>query len=212
MQFSPLKLVTKISLLFLIFSLFPATSLASSFNPNNLISDEELTDTSTMSLGEIQTFLNRGFLGNYVTEDIDGKNRYASAVIWRAATRNGINPKVILVMLQKEQSLVLDDSPSQSQLDWAMGYAVCDSCNHRDPNIQRWKGLAKQVNSSTLQLVEGYLADLQSNGETVAGYAPGRTTTIDNTIVTPANNATAALYTYTPHIHGNSNFVKLWQD
>jgi len=189
---------------------FPFTSKAT-FNPNYLISDAELTNYVSMEMGDIQGFLEKGYLADYKTTDIDGHTRYAADIIWRAAQRNGINPQVILVMLQKEQSLVTDDNPSQDQLDWALGYGVCDNCSHNNPDIQRWKGFAKQVNSTTLQINEGYLADLAENGETVMGFAPGVACTIDDTLVVPANNATAALYTYTPHLEGNENFAVIWQ-
>lgn len=192
-------------------ALFPARADAFSFNPNYLISDAEFSNMFSMDLGQIQEFLGRGTLAAYKTTDVDGKERYASDIIWRAAQRNNVNPQVILVMLQKEQSLVTDPEPSSSQFDWAMGYAVCDDCSYDDPDIQRFKGFAKQVNSATLQLTEGYLADIDSLGQTVMGYAPGEPTTIDDATVTPVNNATAALYTYTPHLHGNENFAKLWQ-
>jgi hypothetical protein len=190
--------------------LLPAASQAV-FNPNYLISDEELTDYVSMEMGEIQAFLEKGYLADYKTTDIDGRTRYASDIIWRAGQRNGVNPKVVLVMLQKEQSLVTDDNPSRDQLDWALGYGVCDGCSLDDPEIQRWRGFAKQINSTTLQFTEGYLTDLETEGETVMGYAPGVACTIDNTLVVPANNATAALYTYTPHLEGNENFATIWQ-
>lgn len=205
------KNLSKIFAFFLAVSwLFPFPSSAS-FNPNYLISDEELTDFFSMELGEIQAFLEKGYLADYKTTDIDDRTRYASEIIWRAAQRNGVNPKVILVMLQKEQSLVTDDDPSQDQLDWALGYGVCDDCSHSDPDIQRWRGFAKQVNSTTLQITEGYLTDLEEDGETTMGFAPGVACVIDDTLVVPANNATAALYTYTPHLEGNENFSTIWQ-
>ncbi|HBR81019.1 MAG: hypothetical protein UX09_C0019G0019 [Candidatus Uhrbacteria bacterium GW2011_GWE2_45_35] len=204
--------VSKIIAWLLAFSLFvPSLALATSFNPNYLISDEEFTDSFSMELGEIQTFLEKGYLAEYRTEDLDGKVRYASDIIWRTAQNNGVNPKVILVMLQKEQGLITDDTPTQDQLDWALGYGVCDSCTHADSAIQRWRGFAKQINSTTLQFTEGYFLDLEEDGETVMGYAPGVACTIDGTTVVPANNATAALYTYTPHLTGNRNFATIWQ-
>ena len=194
-------------------SLFlPSTVGAANFNPNYLISDEDFTDSSSMEMADIQTFLEKGYLANYRTQDLDGKTRYASDIIWQAAQRNGINPKVILVMLQKEQGLITDDSPSEDRLDWALGYGVCDNCSHSNPAIQRWRGFAKQINSATLQFTEGYLTDLAENGETVMGFSPGAVCSIDDTLVIPANNATAALYTYTPHLEGNRNFVTLWQN
>lgn len=181
------------------------------FNPNYLISDEEFTDYFSMELGEVQAFLEKGYLVDYKTTDIDDRTRYAAEIIWRAGQRNGVNPKVILVMLQKEQGLITDDSPSQDQLDWALGYGVCDDCSYSDPDIQRWRGFAKQINSATLQFTEGYLTDLEEDGETVMGFAPGVACEIDEILVVPANAATAALYTYTPHLEGNQNFVTIWQ-
>lgn len=186
----------------------PTQTLA--FNPGYLISDQEMVDRFALDLGSVLHVLSRGTLANFITEDIDGKMRYAGDIIWRAAQRNGISPKVILATLQKEQSLVEDSSPAQSQFDWAMGYAVCDDCNHNTPEIQRFKGFAKQINSATLQFSEGYLEDLETRGVTVAGYKPGKTFIIDGEAVYIQNNATAALYTYTPHLHGNENFVKIY--
>ena len=189
-------------------ALYPFSAFA--FNPNYLLSDHEMTDRFALDLGAIQNILARGILGRYVTEDIDGRRRYAGDIIWRTAQRNGISPKVIITMLQKEQSLVEDPSPKQTQFDWAMGYGICDSCSYETPSAQRFKGFAKQVNSATLQLSDGYLADLAARGRTVLGFAPGTPKQVDGTVVIPENNATAALYTYTPHLHGNKNFVTIF--
>lgn len=196
--------------LVLLLAPFSGLNAAENFNPSFLLSDSEFTDYLALDQDGIQHVLDRGYLGNYLAEDVDGRLRPVSEIIWWTAQMYGINPKVLLVMLQKEQSLVEDDSPDQGQLDWALGYGVCDNCNHDTPSIQRWRGLAKQLRSASMQFTEGYLVDIEERGETVMGYGPGITTTIDDTLVTFANAATAALYTYTPHIHGNENFVKLW--
>ena len=204
-------------LLFLIITsnfqlLFPIYSAkASTFDPGYLLLDEDMTDIFSLDLTQIHAFLQQGSLGNYITEDIDGKRHYASDIIWRAAQRNGISPKVILTLLQKEQSLITDPHPSQNQLDFATGYGICDSCTFDDAQAQRFRGFAKQINSATLQLKEGYLLDLEKYGKTVMGYGPGVIANIDGQNVLIKNNATAALYTYTPHLQGNENFVKIWQ-
>lgn len=192
--------------------LAPAMVPALAFDPNYIISDAEMTDEFSMDLNDIQRYLDRGYLSTYKTVDIDGKTRSATEIIWRASQNYQLSPKFILGMLQREQSLVEDDSPSQTQLDWAMGYAVCDVCLMSDSGIQRWRGFAKQVNSASAQFREGYLADLEVNGKTSAGLAPGKETTIDSISVTPANNATAALYSYTPHLHGNQNLATIWDN
>jgi hypothetical protein len=194
--------------IFLALILFPSSVFA--FNPGYLISDQEMTDRFALDLGSVQRVLDRGTLATYIATDIDGRARYAAEIIWRAAQRNGISPKVILTMLQKEQSLVEDSTPSSSQFDWAMGYGVCDDCNHETASIQKFKGFAKQINSATLQLYDGYIADLINLGYTVAGYKPGKTFFIDDEAVHIQNNATAALYTYTPHLEGNKNFVTIY--
>jgi len=195
-------------LVFSLLLLFPTKTFA--FNANYLISDWDFTDIFSLDFNQIQHYLNRGFLADYQTEDSEGKIRYATDIIWRTAQNNGISPKVLLVMLQKEQSLIEDDDPSQNQLDWAMGYAVCDSCSKSDPAIQRWLGFGKQINSAAMQLSDGYLADIEAYGTTQGKYGPNVPVEIDNAIVTPVNAATAALYAYTPHLHGNENFVEIW--
>lgn len=192
-------------------SLFLSPSFAFAFNPSYLISDAEFTDRFSMDLGSIQRVLERGTLARYVTEDIDGRRRSAAEIIWRAAQRNGISSKVILATLQKEQSLIEDPTPKQSQFDWAMGYGICDSCTYETPAAQRFRGFSKQINSATLQLSDGYLADLDTKGVTVAGYAPGRPMVIDGQLLVPENRATVALYTYTPHLHGNQLFATAYE-
>tara|TARA_Y100000031_G_C8213717_1_gene382269 strand:+ start:253 stop:1647 length:1395 start_codon:yes stop_codon:yes gene_type:complete len=188
-----------------------APALAStSFNANFLISDDEFTDVFSMDRNDIQRILDKGGLSDYFTEDIDGRTRHIADIIWWTAQMRGISPKVLLVMLQKEQSLIEDPTPSQDQLDWALGYGVCDDCTHDDPDIQRWSGISKQLNSAALQLNEGYLQDIEDDGYTVMGYGPGLTSKIDDEYITFTNAATAALYTYTPHLHGNELFVTIW--
>ena len=183
---------------------------ALAFDPNFILSDEELQDSQAMDLNQIQAFLERGALADVRTEDHTGKMRDAADIIWRAAQQHNINPKFLLVLLQKEQSLIEDDEPTQKQLDWAAGYAVCDDCSMDDPNLARWKGFGKQVNSAALQFIEGYLGDIDVYGKTAGKYGPGITVVIDGEEVTPVNAATAAMYAYTPHLHGNQNFVAVW--
>lgn len=188
--------------------LFVRPALA--FNPNFVIADEELMDPFAMDLNQIQAFLERGYLAEYRAPDHEGTIRSAAEIIWRASIEHGINPKFLLVLIQKEQSLVEDDQPTQKQLDWAAGYAICDWCSMNDPALTRWQGFGKQVNSAAMQFVEGYMHDIAVKGVAAGRYGPGVPVTIDGTSVTPSNAATAALYAYTPHLHGNQNFVTIW--
>jgi hypothetical protein len=190
------------------------------FDPNYIIGDQEILDSGSMTLEEVKQFLaaKNGYLANYriaaCTDDdvlnqrpCTGPVKSAAEIIYDRAQVNKVNPKFILVLLQKEQSLVEDASPTQSSLDWAVGYGCFDNqaCN------ERWRGFWKQVNSATLQF-----RDYMDNPQ-LYNYKTGNTYTVTNTnrepmVVTPVNQATAALYNYTPHVYnGNYNFFKLWQ-
>lgn len=182
------------------------------FDPNYILDDSDLFEISGMSQKRVQELLSsKGTLGTYRTQDIDGKEHSASEIIWRVATSYKINPKYLLALMQKEQSLVEDPSPTQKQFDWATGYGVCDSCSMDDPSIQGYKGFANQLEWAAKQHREKYLLQLLGKGKTISGYMPGKAFLIDGERVTPHNNATAMLYSYTPHIHGNKNLWNIWQ-
>jgi len=204
----PLKFKKLLVVLILFGLLFTNIPALADFDPNYIISDEDLVSCNSMTLSQIQQFLEskRSGLAWYSAIDTDGINRPASEIIWRAAQTNRINPKVILVTLQKEQSLIQTARPSQYQLDWATGYGVCDSCNVLDPTLQKYKGFAKQVDG-TAGWKRWYL-----DNATILSWLkqPGQAYAIDTYTVIPANLATASFYTYTPHYHGNYNFWKIW--
>jgi len=179
------------------------------FDPNFIIGDQEILDEKSMTLEEIQNLLSSqgGFLATYTVTDPNGLTMSAAQAIYDRAINNLVNPKFIIVLLQKEQSLIEAKSPSQSNLDWACGYGCPDSGGCND----RWRGFWKQINSASLQF-----RDYMDNPH-LYRYKAGQTYTITNTgreptIVTPQNRATAALYNYTPHVYnGNYNFWKIWQ-
>ncbi|PLX27947.1 hypothetical protein C0583_01775 [Candidatus Parcubacteria bacterium] len=208
---------------------------AATFDPAYIISDEEMTNADSMTLADIEAFLK--LKGGYISRNYflssDGELMSAAQIIYNAAHNYDcegvelsdspnrtervnkcryapVNPKLLLVLLQKEQSLIEEMSPTEKQLAWATGYAVCDNCSMSDPSIQRWKGFGRQVNSASLQFSD-YMRNPQNYG-----FQAGKTYSITNTgrpamIVTIQNQATAALYNYTPHVYwGNYNFFKLW--
>ncbi len=192
--------------------LLPNRILASEvvFDPNLLLTDTELADMAAMSKADLVSFLWRGSLGTLTTKDANGITRPAADIIWNAAQTFRINPQFILVLLQREQSLVDDPHPSQDQLDWAMGYGICDDCSKTDPRLVKFKGFGNQIHYATKRIRESFLTDLETRGYTESGIGPGRIVLIDNVQVNPVNAATASLYTYTPHLHGNQNFSRIW--
>lgn len=182
------------------------------FRSDRILEDQDIFGVGTMTRERVATFLrSKGALGTLRLRDIDGIEKPASDIIWRVSTSYDLNPSYLMALLQKEQSLVEDWSPSQRQLDWATGYGVCDSCSKDDPSIQDFKGFANQLEYAAKQHRERYLLQILGKGSTIAGHAPGKASVIDGQVIIPQNNATAMLYSYTPHIHGNLNLWRIWK-
>ncbi len=194
----------------LLYLLFPLPSLG--FTPHYLLNDAEFEDSTAWILPEIRNFLEtKGSpLATYAPRDVDGSLKKAADIIAIAGRKHRVNPKVLLVLLQKEQSLVEDSSVALRQaqgirrLDWATGYGVCDDCRKSDPRLAGFRGFTKQVDFAAARL--RYFFDHPNEFR----IQKGRPARIDRQRVTPLTRATAALYLYTPHIHGNQNFWIIW--
>lgn len=189
--------------------LFPYAAFAAEFNPNFLLSDEELQNWQSMSIVDIQAFLenHESSLSTLKIADAELKERPVSYIIGDAAQKHRINPKYLLVKLQKEQSLITEKNPTQKQLDGATGYGITDGCGWSCATYLNNQGFGKQVDSAAA-IMRWYYDNLDK--ETWI-KRPQNTYSIDNQTVQPATLATAFLYTYTPHIEGNANFWRLWQ-
>jgi hypothetical protein len=111
-----------------------------------------------------------------------------------AAAAWSVSPKVILVTLQKEQSLVNGGRPSTYALDWAMGCGKMDSST-----LYQYQGFGNQIWGGARALSRN-----RSN------WHSGMSLNIDGAAVYPSNAATLTLYRYTPHFHGNTLFWKLF--
>jgi hypothetical protein len=203
-----IKIITILALFCLLASqnLAIKPALAFEFDPNQIITDDDLNDYDSMDLAAIQEFLNiqDGVLKNYRTFDALGVSRSAAEIIFNAALTNIINPKWILATLQKEQSLITDPNPTQRDLDWAMGYGVCDDCTTDDPYIQKFKGFGMQVEKAAARV--RYYTDNPKE----FNFQMGKLVSVDGKDVLPFNQATANLFNYTPHLHGNYNFWNIW--
>jgi hypothetical protein len=233
----------------------------SGFNPSKIIDDKVFSDTSTFGgAAGIQKFLEskNSVLANtspsfiaklkeptssLIKQGLDDPHpksdtpRTAAELIWDAAQSSGLNPQVILVKLEKEQSLIrgrqtADEATLQKALDRAMGFGCPDSggCENIfagfyyqlfgnfDAQASRYLGAAKSLMKSFT--IPG------GRGPAVNGVPAkvGETITLDNTMgdyagitpqqtVTIGNNATAALYRYTPHVfNGNYNFWRFFTE
>ncbi len=205
------QIKSSIILAFCSLFIFVQTAQAVGFNPNLVITDNQLENTNTMDESTIQSFLlARGSLGIYATTDIDGKVKTAAQIIDRVAKKYNINPQFLIALLQKEQGLV-EGKITDKRLNWATGYAVCDNCELGHPLVEKYKGFAKQVEAAADRIRNTYLAQIDTAGKTLTGWGPGITKTASGIKITPINKATAALYTYTPHINGNKLLWSVWE-
>ena len=192
------------------------------FNANNLISDGAFVDVNKMGAGSIQSFLERR--GSFL-KDYSENGRMAAAIIYDAAHGYGdasgningiainsstgtVNPEVILVTLQKEQSLISRTSRDDNALRKAMGYGCPDSggCN------SAYAGFTKQVENAAWQLRYNYE---RAQGHGFSDYQVGQSFSFSDWNGQHSgrydNRATAALYRYTPHVYnGNYNFYTFY--
>lgn len=168
------------------------------FQKDYLISDFALTNSNSMSVKQIQSFLERK--GSVLAKPYKGST--PAQMIYDAAKRHGINPQVILTRLQCEQGLISAKTASQKQLDWALGVGAYDSGNWNS----KFKGFDKQVDGAAATYKRHY-ADAKKKLD--SGQAVNMT--IDGQIVRVKNAATYAFYKYNPHFHGNKLFYDVWR-
>ncbi len=196
------------------------------FNPANIISDANFFDGNAMTQQQIQAFLDSmvGVCGNanclktktttttsrpadaMCSSYTGAPNELTSTIIFKVQQACGISARVLLVTLQKEQSLITLTAPSDSRVDRAMGYACPDNPARPGWCDPAYAGLYNQIYRAAWQ----YKRYGNPPGTTnyFTWYPVGRASNIaykDNnpgcgfSSVTIANKATAALYYYTPY-------------
>ena len=192
---------------------------AATFNPALVISDANMRATTAMSQGDIQTFLNAqpGPLKSLVTTDYAGKKKPVAQIISEACNQWHIGPRVMLTMLQKEQSLLTRKTlvtGDHGTLDWAVGMGCPDS----GPRIEKYRGFGNQMWYAA-QRLDGYGEG--KNGSTVPLWKAPYVIVAG---VKTANLATYKLYIYNPSVgakapygdlsnqdcSGNANFWKIY--
>ena len=230
---------------------------ASRFDPGLIISDSVFYDFGTMTVADIQRFLESKVpvcrdgdggpkcIRNYImdTPAKDGedgrceampakKDQTAAQIIYDVARACKINPRVLIVTLQKEQGLIQAANPTERMYRAALGYA----CPDIDPNNQCGRVKAGLFN----QLYYG-AGQFQWYGDPRGSFTyikVGRTSNIrfhpnascGSKPVLIKSQATASLYYYTPYTpndaalrnlygtgdscsaYGNRNFWRFYTD
>ena len=123
-------------------------------------------------------------------------NELASTIIYRVARACDINPQVLLVTLQKEQGFITGGARPSSIYRKAMGYGCPDTadCN------AKYYGLFNQVYGAAWQLQQYGVSNnfaFKAGRTSAIQYHPNAS--CKTKTVTVRNEATAALYNYTPY-------------
>ncbi|MEV8215343.1 hypothetical protein [Leifsonia sp. NPDC077715] len=248
MRLPRLRLIAAASAVAAGLALVPAAALAESpapFYPGYIISDDSFYNPDAMTAGQIQDFLEdrschpkdgvpclADFRMNSPAQPASAercaamparKKEAASSIIARVAKACTVSPRVLLVLLQKEQSLLT--APSASGYQKATGYACPDTaaCD------TRYFGFFNQVYRAAWQFREYTVhpGDWRYKvGENRIQYHPDPA--CGSAEVTILNQATANLYNYTPYqpndetlkakkgqggacsAYGNLNFSRLY--
>lgn len=201
-------------------------SAISGWNAGNIIDDGVFINKNSMSPQAIQSFLQskvptcdtwgtqpsefgggtrrqwaeaRGYSAPFTClKDYSENGKSASQIIYDVSQEFSINPQVLIVLLQKEQSLVTDTWPLSVQYRTATGYgcpdtAPCDSQYYGLTNQLTWAARMFRaiMNNSPTWYTPYVLGNnyIQYNPDAGCG---GSTVNIQN-------RSTQALYNYTPY-------------
>ena len=212
----------------------------SGWNAGKIIDDGVFTNANSMSASQIQAFLvskvpvcdtwgtggstptaRRDYIRSkgYDTPlkclmDYNEGGKSAAQIIHDAAQEFQINPQVLLVLLEKEQSLVTDNWPGPWQFKSATGYGcpdtnICDSQYYGLTNQVRW---AARMFRAIMNASPTWYSPF-SVGNNKIYYNPGpcvktnsagtcierNPDACNSSIVNIQNRATQALYSYTPY-------------
>lgn len=158
----------------------------------------------------------------------NGGNRSAAEIIYEVSKSCGINQRVLVVLLEKEQSLITDDWPWGIQYRSATGYGCPDTA----PCDSEYYGFFNQVYNAARQF-KRYSKDESSYRyrayrDNYIQYNPNAACGGTNIYI--QNQATAGLYNFTPYqpnpsalsnlygsgdscgAYGNRNFWRIYND
>jgi hypothetical protein len=227
----------------------------SGFDPGLIITDELFYNPNTMTAAEIQSFMESkdpdcvdytymdGVTPMMCIQDYSAKvpardansncaaipsstSKSASAILYLMATACGINPQVLLVLLQKEEDLILN-AHSEGRYQIAAGYGCPDTA----ACASKYKGYANQLYNAAYSFKQWHkplTRQFMPYKNNTIRYSPNAK--CGSTTVYIKNYATAALYTYTPYVpnraalaagygygdscsaYGNRNFYNYFAD
>jgi len=206
--------------------------LGSAFDPGNLISDEEFFRSASMTVDEIQAFLEQrnpdcrdGFVcmkdftettfsrdQTVLCNAYEGaENETAAQILHKVSAACGVSVEALLVLIQKEQSLVTLSAPSTIRFERATGYACPDTA----PCDSQFFGFYNQVYNAAKQFKR--YSNPPGTSRFFTWFPVGQSTLVrlhpnaacGTRPVTMKNQATAGLHYYTPYTPNDIALVNL---
>lgn len=216
------------------------------FNPGNIISDAMMYDGAALSADQVQTFLAQrepncssscmanlrqgtpSMPANRCAPYSGSSNERASDIIAKVGAACGISQKSLIVLIEKESSLISANNPALSRYNYATGF----SCPDTAPCDPVFGNFFYQVYYAARQLLTYAQTATQWNYQ--AGrvnqilYSPNGSCGASPVFI--QNKATAGLYIYTPYqpntaalanlygtgdgcsAYGNRNFWRIFTD
>jgi hypothetical protein len=223
-----------------------ASASASGFRAGEIISDDNFFNYQSMTEAGVREFLDsvtcvprddspcladytqrtstRAASAGHCARYQGGSKQSGAEIIWRVSQACKVSPRVLLILVQKEQSLLTH--PSASGYQKATGYGCPDTaaCN------TRYYGFFNQVYDAAWQFREYTLHPDEFRyrvGRHRVAYSPDAA--CGSRVVDIRNQATADLYNYTPYqpddqtlthpdgpagscsAYGNLNFERLYE-
>jgi hypothetical protein len=177
------------------------------FDPNDPMSDADLTGGKAITVKEMQKFLSaRGS----VLASFNENGQSAAEIIVTSSQKYGISPLYMLARIESEQGLVSATtftSSTEAGLAEATGYSCPGSCDGSQSGFANQVAKGAQLIAQDLEnakkgiaLGSGWLVNVEHWSQD--GCAPdqlGGPSTC-GCPVTPDNAATTALYSYTPYV------------
>jgi hypothetical protein len=162
------------------------------FDPGLIITDKEFCDCDSMSEQQIQDFFVKWKGVILPTYEING--HLISYWVAKHSKDNGINPKIIICNLQKEQAAVTASKPFKKQrtYDYICGVGATDGGDN-----PKWAGMDKQILGAIQTNAKWQQAGLKKN-------FPMPLQASDKADLIVKNAATYSLYKYTPWV-GNQD-------
>lgn len=197
-----------------------ASAYLDGFDPGNIMSDFVMSNKNTMTESQINDFLHSKNPCNRAYDDEvkyyesqgyqysvkDGRvlcmaddtfnGESAAHIIWQAAQDYSINPQVLIVLLEKEQSLVTDTWPNNRQYAKATGFACPDTggCDTKDAGF---KNQVRKAAALFREVLDGGWSNYPAYTTVEIQYHPNKSCGKSSIYI--QNRATSALYRYTPY-------------